>query len=82
MCRKQKRKQLNSFRKLYDKALREVGESGAAIFEVHQMMLDDEDYLDSIDNIIRTENVKCRVCSSKQQAIILQTCLRRWMMTT
>ena len=43
--------------KLYDKALREVGESGAAIFEVHQMMLDDEDYLDSIDNIIRTENV-------------------------
>ena len=34
--------------KLYDKALQEVGESGAAIFEVHQMMLDDEDYLDSI----------------------------------
>ena len=43
--------------KLYDKVLREVGDSVAAIFEVHQMMLDDEDYLDSIDNIIRTENV-------------------------
>ena len=43
--------------KLYDKALKEVGEANAAIFEVHQMMLDDEDYLDSIDNIIRTENV-------------------------
>ncbi|MFR7395095.1 MAG: phosphoenolpyruvate-utilizing N-terminal domain-containing protein [Blautia wexlerae] len=56
MCRKQKEKAVNSFN-LYDKALREVGESGAAIFEVHQMMLDDEDYLDSIDNIIRTENV-------------------------
>ena len=43
--------------KLYDKALQEVGESGAAIFEVHQMMLDDDDYLDSIHNIIRTESV-------------------------
>ena len=36
---------------------KEVGESGAAIFEVHQMMLDDDDYLDSIHNIIRTESV-------------------------
>ena len=53
--REQKREQLNSF-KLYDKALRGSRNQGA-IFEVHQMMLDDEDYLDSIDNIIRTENV-------------------------
>ncbi len=45
------RKQLQ---KLYDKALREVGESNAAIFEVHQMMLEDEDYLESIHNMIRT----------------------------
>lgn len=43
--------------KLYEKALQEVGESGAAIFEVHQMMLGDQDYLDSIYNIIRTEAV-------------------------
>ena len=43
--------------KLYEKALQEVGESGAAIFEVHQMMLDDEDYLDSIHNIIETQQV-------------------------
>ncbi|MDE6219050.1 MAG: phosphoenolpyruvate--protein phosphotransferase [Lachnospiraceae bacterium] len=43
--------------KLYDKALKEVGESNAAIFEVHQMMLDDEDYLESIHNMIRTEMV-------------------------
>lgn len=42
---------------LYDKALREVGESNAAIFEVHQMMLEDDDYLDSIHNMIRTQMV-------------------------
>ena len=38
-----KEKAVEQLQKLYDKALREVGESGAAIFEVHQMMLDDED---------------------------------------
>lgn len=42
---------------LYDKALKEVGESNAAIFEVHQMMLEDGDYLESIHNMIRTEKV-------------------------
>ena len=42
---------------LYDKALKEVGESSAAIFEVHQMMLEDEDYLEAIHNMIRTEMV-------------------------
>lgn len=42
---------------LYDKALKEVGEANAAIFEVHQMMLDDGDYLESITNIIRTQFV-------------------------
>ena len=42
---------------LHDKAVKEVGEASAAIFEVHQMMLEDDDYLESIDNIIRTENV-------------------------
>lgn len=44
-------------KKLYDKALLEVGESGAAIFEVHQMMLQDQDYQESILNIIRTQQV-------------------------
>ena len=43
--------------KLYDKAVVEVGEANAAIFSVHQMMLEDEDYLDSIHNMIRTEMV-------------------------
>ena len=43
--------------KLYDKALIEVGEESAAIFEVHQMMLEDDEYLDSIFNIIREEQM-------------------------
>ena len=42
---------------LYEKACKEVGEANAAIFEVHQMMLDDEDYCDSIRNIITTQEV-------------------------
>lgn len=42
---------------LYEKAVKEVGEASAAIFEVHQMMLEDEDYLDSIYEIIRGEQV-------------------------
>ena len=43
--------------KLYVKALKEVGEASAAIFEVHQMMLEDEDYKESIENIISTQQV-------------------------
>ncbi|MBQ6811769.1 MAG: phosphoenolpyruvate--protein phosphotransferase [Agathobacter sp.] len=43
--------------KLYEKALAEVGEESAAIFEVHQMMLEDDEYLDSIYNMIRDENL-------------------------
>ena len=42
---------------LYDKAVKEVGEASAAIFEVHQMMLEDEDYQDAIQNMIQTELV-------------------------
>jgi phosphotransferase system enzyme I (PtsI) len=43
--------------KLYDKAIAEVGETSAAIFEVHQMMLEDDDYIDAIHNMIRNEQV-------------------------
>ena len=43
--------------KLYDKALNEVGEANAAIFEVHQMMLEDEDYNESVENIIHSQMV-------------------------
>ena len=42
---------------LYEKALKEVGEANAAIFEIHQMMLEDDDYNDSVENIIRTQQV-------------------------
>lgn len=42
---------------LYDKALTQVGEQGALLFEVHQMMLDDEDYRESISHIITTQQV-------------------------
>lgn len=42
---------------LYEKALKEVGEANARIFEIHMMMLDDEDYNESIDNIIDTQKV-------------------------
>ncbi|MBO5199258.1 MAG: phosphoenolpyruvate--protein phosphotransferase [Lachnospiraceae bacterium] len=42
---------------LYEKAVKEVGESGAAIFEIHQMMLEDEDYKESVENMIRTQQV-------------------------
>ena len=42
---------------LYDKALHEVGETNAAIFEVHQMMLDDLDYCESVENMIESQGV-------------------------
>jgi len=42
---------------LYEKAVKEVGEASAEIFEAHQMMLDDGDYIDSVENIIRGQNV-------------------------
>lgn len=54
LARKISIEQLDS---LYMKALAEVGEANAAIIQVHQMMIDDLDYLDSIKNIILTQNV-------------------------
>ena len=50
--------------RLYDKAVREVGEASAAIFEVHQMMLEDDDYNESIENIIRTELVNAEYAAA------------------
>lgn len=50
---------------LYEKAVKEVGESSAAIFEIHQMMLEDEDYLDAIHNIISTEMVNAEYAVAK-----------------
>lgn len=42
---------------LYEKACKEVGETNAAIFEIHQMMLEDEDYADSVKNIVTSQQV-------------------------
>ncbi|MGN1167672.1 MAG: phosphoenolpyruvate--protein phosphotransferase [Lachnospiraceae bacterium] len=42
---------------LYEKAVKEVGEMNAAVFEVHMMMMEDDDYVDSIVNIIETQQV-------------------------
>ncbi len=48
---------ISQLSKLYEKAVKEVGEANAAIFEVHQMMLEDDDYLDSVKNMIETQMV-------------------------
>ena len=42
---------------IYEKALKEVGETHAQIFEIHMMMLEDDDYNESIENIIKTQSV-------------------------
>ena len=52
-----KEKALEELKGLYDRAVAEVGEANAQIFEVHQMMLEDLDYQESIANIIKTQNV-------------------------
>ena len=53
-AKKQAQAQLGA---LYEKALQEVGEVNAQIFEVHQMMLEDEDYQDAIHSMIETEEL-------------------------
>ena len=52
-----KEKAVSQLSELHDKALEDVGEANAMIFEIHQMMLEDLDYLESIENIIRTQQV-------------------------
>ena len=48
---------IEQLQELYQKALKEVGEANAAIFEIHQMMLDDGDYNESVENIIETQKI-------------------------
>ena len=52
-----KEKAVAQLQELYDKAMEDVGESNAMIFEIHQMMLEDLDYVESIVNIITTQEV-------------------------
>ncbi len=49
---------------LYDKAVKEVGEAGAAVFKVHQMMLKDEDYVNTVYSMIRTEQVNAEYAAA------------------
>ena len=55
---------IDQLKVLYDKAIEDVGEANAMIFEIHQMMLDDLDYLESIEGIIRTQNVNAEYAVS------------------
>ena len=52
-----KKAAINELREIYEKALREVGEANAAIFEIHTMMVDDEDYNESITEMIKGQGV-------------------------
>lgn len=55
--KKAKEKAVGQLRQIYEKALKEVGETNAKIFEIHMMMIDDEDYNESIENIIESQSV-------------------------
>ena len=50
-------KAARQLQELYDKAVKEVGEANAAIFEMHQIMLTDDDYKESVENIIESQHV-------------------------
>lgn len=60
-----KEKAIEQLQELHDKAVEEVGEANAMIFEVHAMMLEDDDYNDSVYNIIRTEGVNAEFAVAK-----------------
>ncbi|MBQ7707395.1 MAG: phosphoenolpyruvate--protein phosphotransferase [Lachnospiraceae bacterium] len=54
---KAREKSIDELKALYEKAVKEVGEASAEIFEAHQLMVDDEDYIESVENIITGESV-------------------------
>ena len=68
---------VDQLKELYEKALEDVGEANAMIFEIHQMMLEDLDYLESIENIIRSQEVNAEL---RRQRITLHRCSHQWMM--
>lgn len=70
-----KNKALEELKILYEKALKEVGETSAAIFEAHQMMVEDEDYLDSVLHIIENQKVNAEyavACTSDNFAAMFE----------
>ena len=60
-----------------------MGEANAQIFEVHQMVLDDLDYVESIANVIQSQkiNAEFAVATGQVLAAGLPRCSRQWMMT-
>ncbi len=56
---KAKEQSISQLSQIYEKALKEVGETNAQIFEIHMMMLEDDDYNESIINIIESQKVNC-----------------------
>lgn len=54
---KARQEAIEQLQSLYEKAVERVGEDGAAVFEIHQMMLEDDDYIESIEGIIRASKI-------------------------
>ena len=76
-----KEQAMGELKALYEKALVDVGEAHAEIFEVHQMMLDDDDYNESIEEIIK-EQRSMQSMLLRQQVITLRQCSPAWKMST
>ena len=54
---KARQEAIEQLQSLYEKAVERVGEDGAAVFEIHQMMLEDDDYIESIEGIVRASKI-------------------------
>lgn len=70
--RQAKQTAMEQLQGLYQKALKEVGEANAAIFEIHQMMLEDDDYNESVENIIRMQQVNAEYAVASTGDIFAQ----------
>ncbi len=62
----------NQLQEIYNKAKKEVGETNAQIFEIHMMMIDDDDYNESIISIIETQLVNAEYAVAKTSEIFVQ----------
>lgn len=85
-CESEKQRYINAVDKaveqlgmLYDKALKEVGEANAAIFEMHQIMLEDDDYKESVLNILIIRMLMLNMQLHRPR-ITFHQCLRLWTM--